>query len=61
VDRPRRIILGEGLHLSTMTLCAALGVEPHGAVAGSRKLTVRLKEKTGLKREPNAGEQRVKR
>ena len=37
------VILGEGLDLAAMTLGALLGIESHGTMARSRKLTVRLK------------------
>jgi hypothetical protein len=43
VDGLRGVVLGESLHLASVTSCALLGVEPHGPVTGSRKLTMRLK------------------
>lgn len=43
MDRLLGVVLGEGLHLTAMTLCPLLGVESHGAMARRRKLTVRLK------------------
>jgi hypothetical protein len=43
VDGLRGVVLGESLHLASVASCALLGVEPHGPVTGSRKLTMRLK------------------
>ena len=45
VARLRGVVLGEGLDLSAVALAALLGVEAHGAMAGSGKLTVRLQDK----------------
>lgn len=38
------IILGEGLHLTTMTRSALLGIESHRTMARCRELTMRLKD-----------------
>jgi len=43
VDGLGGVVLGESLHLTTVTRSALLGVEPHGPVTGCRKLTMRLK------------------
>ena len=45
MDRFGSIVLGEGLDASTVGAGALLGVETHGAMAGSGKLTVRLEKK----------------
>ena len=45
VDGLGSVVLGESLHLTTVTRCTLLGVEPHGPVTGCRKLTMRLKGK----------------
>lgn len=39
------IILREGLDFTAMALCTLLGIESHGSMARSRKLTMRLKER----------------
>lgn len=45
VARLGGVVLGEGLDLSAVALGALLGVESHGPMTGSGKLTVRLQDK----------------
>ncbi len=42
MDRLGGVVAGEGLGLAAVALATLLGVEAHGAVAGRRKLAVRL-------------------
>lgn len=47
MDGFRGVILGEALHLTTVSAAPLAREEAQGAVTGSRKLTVRLKEEKG--------------